>query len=60
MSRSATYPHGLHLVRKLATACGAQRGIGCGLVGWFRIDVPPPMPLEVSLSPRLYSAQLAP
>ena len=36
--------------------------MGRVLVVWFRIDVllPMPCPLEVSLSPRLYSAPLAP
>jgi hypothetical protein len=42
LSRSAIHPRGLYLVRKLSSACGAQRGMECGLVAWFTIDVPRP------------------
>jgi hypothetical protein len=52
LSRSASHPRGLYLVRKLSSACGSQRGTGRGLVAWFRIDLPAPDAAPVRSEPQ--------
>jgi hypothetical protein len=52
LSRAAIHPRGLYLDRKLSTACGARRGMGRGLVAWFRIDVPAPDAASVRSEPQ--------
>lgn len=41
LAGSARRPHGLYIVRKIATSCGVERGRRMRIV-WFTISYPPP------------------
>ena len=41
LSRSASHPHGLYLLERLASDCGVERIMRVHVV-WFRIDYPSP------------------